>query len=389
MKNFLHPLFQHAPFFCAAVAGGAFAGMIAAGIVTSRLFDERLQQDRTSVIPFASRATSTPAVTFVPVDSRPTRAFIPSAFLKRHESGTAAVYRKPKGQTREERLLDSERLLGQAVALTADGWFVTSAFLLSGQRVSDVVLWHNGASYAVERGVVDHLNNTVYFKTRAQGLPVAAFARVRDITRGMDVWMETHSDSFAPRIVLDIGARVAPNDAVSSEVTARRVVLDGITPAGARGSVVWDAGSALIGIVDSKEGEALRVIPSATIAASFSSLLDAGEIRHAALGLRAIDLAHLRFDGARNGLSERGAWIRSLGTSKSVQRETTSSASVLKVGDVILRVERDTLDGSADLGEILADYRPGTTITMRILRDTRDMDVQVKLGSAVTSEEIR
>jgi S1-C subfamily serine protease len=56
---------------------------------------------------------------------------------------------------------------------------------------------------------------------------------------------------------------------------------------------------------------------------------------------------------------------------------------------VILRVERDILDGTLDLGEILADYRPGATVTLRVWRDGTDFDLPVTLGSVTTSEPLK
>ncbi len=42
-----------------------------------------------------------------------------------------------------------------------------------------------------------------------------------------------------------------------------------------------------------------------------------------------------------------------------------------------------------DLGELLAEYKPGTTVTLRVLRDGKDLDVSVTLGSAVTGDPLK
>ncbi len=386
-------------YFLLALASGAAAGAITAFILTSNRLSDLSRSLRmlesghggAQIAPGEVSTSTFPTISLVPIERRVASPLLPPAFLKRRLSATAAVYRRIKGgQALDERLLGPERLLGHAVALTADGWFVTSAFLFEGLRVSDIVLWSNGAAYTVERGVRDNLNHTVYLKIQAQGMTSPAFAHAGDITTGLGVWIESRIDGFAPRVVVDVSARAWPNDAASSEVAARRILLDGVTPTGGQGSAVWDSGGTLIGIVDSKEGEELRFVPATTLAASFASLLDKGEIRHASLGLRTVDLARLRLEGARGGLPERGALIRADKKSgrPGIQRDSPVLL-VLKSGDVILRIERDTLDGTADLGELLADYRPGTSVTLRIWRDQRDLDVKVTLGSVVTSEELK
>ena len=59
----------------------------------------------------------------------------------------------------------------------------------------------------------------------------------------------------------------------------------------------------------------------------------------------------------------------------------------LQAGDVIERVDRDILDGSADLAEILAGYRPDSRVTLVVRRGAQTIDVPVTLGDVVTSEE--
>ncbi len=62
---------------------------------------------------------------------------------------------------------------------------------------------------------------------------------------------------------------------------------------------------------------------------------------------------------------------------------------MLQDGDVIERVEHDILDGSADLGEALLEYRPATTVTFSGTRQGKPMQWTLTLGSVVTSEEVK
>jgi S1-C subfamily serine protease len=182
-----------------------------------------------------------------------------------------------------------------------------------------------------------------------------------------------------------------PNDIASSETVTRRVLLDGIAQANDRGSAVWDSNGSLVGVIDSAAGERLHFIPATSIAASFDSLLSYGEIRHALLGVRALDLSSLRFDGDRGAWPATGALIRDdrKGTKLGILRDGPAAKAKLKAGDVIVRVERDILDGTADLGEVLSEYKPGSQVDVRILRGSSDLDVQVTLGSVVTSESLK
>ncbi len=316
---------------------------------------------------------------------------VPPAFLKQRGSFLGTIYRTPKVGVFEDRFLTNDRMLGQAVAVTSDGWFITSASAITGLKTADMVIWYGGSSYAVDRGVIDRLNGTVYLKTSAKDVQSASFTRAQDLVVGGEAWSEYRPGEIAPHVILDLSRRNPPDEMTSSEVAARRVILDGVSALGDLGGGVWDANGQLVGIVDSKPGETARIIPAASIAASFSSLLGTGEIRHAYLGVRAYDLAALKLSGDREGLPLQGALVRDekKGGKPGVVLNSPAAKAKLKSGDVILKVERDILDGTADLGEVLSEYRPGSSVTLRILRDKTDMDVSVVLGSVVTSEVLK
>lgn len=371
---------------CGALAGAA-AGFMASTVVTAG--GPEPLRIATSTAPATSVPTST-LFSLVPLERRAATPLVPPAFLKRRASSVASVYRKPKGASLDERTLGDDRLLGGAVALTSDGWFVTTAAVADGLRLADLVIWHGNIAYPVERGVADHLNNTVYLKTTATDLTPPAFAHVQDLQPGAETWLEARSGELVPAIVLAIAVRAASTDSVSSETAARRIVLSTQSASGDKGGAAWDPNGSLVGLIESREGERARLVPASGIAASFASLLASGDIRHALLGVRTVDLASLRVDGERP-VPAAGAWIRDdKKTGKpGILRDSPASRAKLKAGDVILRIERDILDGTADLGEILADYRPGTTVTLRILHGTEDTDVQVTLGQTVTSEVMK
>lgn len=373
---------------CGGLAGGA-AGFYA----SSDVIGLELEAPAAAVSSTQPVAPTKPTSTLELIQvGRPALAsVVPPAFLKRRASSVAALYRAPKAGAIEDRLLGDDRLLGQAVALTSDGWFVTAADNLAGLKLADLVVWYGGAGYAVTRGVRDGVNSTVYLKTDARDVQAASFSNVRYLTRGSEVWSETRSGEMAPQVVLNLGGRSAGDLSVPSETAARRIGLSGTAGAGDRGGGAWDANGQLIGLIDSKAGAGLRLIPSTSIVSSLASLLQSGEIRHALLGVRAVDLGAVRLGGGRDGLPAQGALIRDDRASgkPGVAKDSPAAQAKLKAGDVILKVERDILDGTGDLGEILSEYQPGSTVTLRVLRGQTDTDVQVKLGSAVTGEALK
>ena len=158
---------------CGGLAGG-FAGYFAAS-------------SEIQVRPPATVATGTssglkvlaPTSTFslVQVERPVLASIVPPAFLQRRASAVGTLYRAPKSSAAiDDRLLTDDRMLGQVVAMTSDGWFITTASAIGASKAADLVIWYGGAAYPVASGVIDHLNGTVYLKTTAKDVPAASFS---------------------------------------------------------------------------------------------------------------------------------------------------------------------------------------------------------------------
>lgn len=303
----------------------------------------------------------------------------------------ATVYSKAKGFSLEGRSLTPDKILGQAVALTSDGWLVTAALVTDQKRLADLTIWLNGKSYSVERGFADKINGVSFIKIEAADLYSPAFGDAMDLVAGSEIWLEPSASSLSPSLITLLSNDIPGVVSASSERAMRRMELHGVTQNGDLGSPAWDSKGALVGIIESTEGKPISILPSSSIATSFSSLLNNDLIQHAALGVYAVDLSAWRIDGERGALPSRGALLKAntqLGMPAVLKNSAASQAGLL-AGDVILSVERDILDGTADLGEVLSEYRPDTEVTLRINREGEETDVKVKLGSVVTSEVLK
>ncbi|MEK7655625.1 MAG: S1C family serine protease [Patescibacteria group bacterium] len=365
----------------AIVAGGA-SGTIAAFIVTPT---RTIVRDITTVTSTVAVATSTESAepSLVRLEPEIPKPLIPPTFVSRRASPVFSLYRKPRGTVPEDRTLSEDRELGQAVALTSDGWLVTSASVISSLRLSDIVVWVDGRSVPVERAFFDTINGTAYLKIQANDLTSPAFGQVSDLFVGSETWIEKRAFALEPGLVLSLRDNLPSINSVSSEIAARRIRVSGITRDKDRGAPVWNAKGALIGIVESATGEPITIVPVSTISDSFTPLLQQGTISHALLGVTSIDLSSWKIDGDRGTLPSRGSLI------KEVVKKSPAAVAGLKIGDVILRVDRDIIDGSVDLGELLSEYRPQNAVNFRVLRNGEEIDVSVTLGSHVTSVPLK
>mgnify|MGYP001619449509 CR=1 FL=1 len=385
----------------ASTLAGALSGFIAGWIAAGASFDlSNPAATSTGAYPAFQASTGTPSapeVTVISVDRKPSEPIMPPAFVERRSSSMATVYRKSAARKiAEENLLTDDRMLGQAVAVTSDGWFAMPRALLDGLHFSDLVIWHDGGTATATRAVSDRMSGVVFVKTDLGGLTAPALARLHDVSVGLPVWVERRPRYFEPRNVAAQTTPVASLDGTSSEIANRRPVAGGVAATGDLGAAVWSTNGNLIGFASSAPGEPLRFIPTTAWAQSLQSLLSNNEARHAFLGARSVDLSALRLEQTeprQTGelLPERGAWLRDDKRNKkpAVDRNSPAAMAGLRAGDVIQKIDRDIIDGSAEIAEFLAEYKPKAQVTLTVLRGKETLEVPVTLGSIVTSEELK
>lgn len=381
----------------AGSASGALAGSVVAAAwprpsapapspagVSSATFREDVlrivRESMGSVLPQAPTSTATsPAAPRVPdLWSASWSRIAPTAAASLYRTDGVA----PDG------LWGPDRLIGQAVALTGDGWFVTSASSLSGLKLADLGLAVEGQIAPVRRAEIDRSLGLAFLKVEARRAP-AAFGRVADLAAGDAVWVNPRPGQFVPAAVRSVSGRVQPGAWAASEMVQRRLLLDGVAQAGDRGAPVWAKDGTLLGLLDAAPGEPLAVVPVTGIPSAFSSLVSDGAIRTATLGVQATDLTGVVRAAPSSGPVV-GAWIHEgrKGAVPAVAKDGPAK-NLLKAGDTVLAIDRDILDGTRDLGDILSEYRPGAKVTVRVSRDGADLDVPVVLGGATVGEAVR
>ena len=364
---------------CVALVAGAFAGWMAARAVVQTPVAPVASSPSTP--PKTAPTSTTPAVEIVPVVRRSAGALVfPSTFTARRISPVIALAKKGSGG--EESVVTEEQEVGRAVAMTNDGWIVTPLSALRGLRVADLVALWKGRAYPIKKAIRDTTTDAVFLKTDIADLPTVAFVASTDFESGLAVFVEPDASRIYPEALVD-ERLPAINDLVSSERAIRRLIVSGQAGGRGVGGAVWDERGQLVGLLESWRANGWSVLPANDLDAALASLLANGEIRHAALQIRGTDLSRVTFERTTKNLPVLGFWLRATVSANG------PAAKLLRDGDVIERVERDVLDGTADLGERLLDYRPGTQVSLSGSRNGQPFTVTATLGSVVTSETIK
>ncbi len=328
-----------------------------------------------------------PTVEVVPIDRKPAEPVLPPAFTSRRVSSVAGVYRRAPNSP----VLSDAQLIGEAVAVTSDGWVVLPSSVISGMKLGDIVLWRDGVAATATRGIIDDRSSVAFLKTPFANLQAPAFARYEDISPGIPVWIERRAGSYEPATIASLHGEIGSLDGTPSNVAARRPTVTAFARSGDLGAPVWDANGTLLGIASGKPGDAFPFIPASVWAPSLYGIFSDGVILDADLGVRSLDLSALRLVASTSTLPRLGAWIVPDKTAKlpAVDKNSPAAAAGIREGDVITSVDRDILDGSADLGEVLVQYKPGSQVTLTVARDGKTLELPVTLGSVPVSRELK
>lgn len=370
-----------------ALSGGALSGLFVAEWRLGPRLDRVLSLVTASSTPgFLEPTPTEPEIEIIPLERRPLSSAYPPAFALRTASGALTLVRRTGSD-----IVTAERELGTVVALTDDGWLLTTESAITNSRLADLAVMQNGSLVNVERAIRDHSTGLVYLKISTRGLPVTTFVRPSDVLPGTAVWLEGRPLQLRPESIID--TRLASmTDAGSSERALRRFLLTGPPATDWSGAPVWDSGGRLLALLDTwdEQAKAWKAIPVGSIGRDLGSILSSGEIRRASLGVRGLDLAAVTLDPRPASLPRLGVWLRpERKTGSPAISPTGPSAKLLREGDVLERVERDILDGATDLGELLLEYRPGAEVTVYGQRSTQPLQIKITLGNLITSENLK
>ncbi|MDD5438388.1 MAG: S1C family serine protease [Patescibacteria group bacterium] len=387
LKNLIkHPVFRSVGIVVGLVLLSAVSGGLAGSWMAARTLPNRVENNYivpTSTV--ANSQTQTATSTSIKLVAMQTQdsseRAVPESILNRR-SPVGLVYARKKGFAADA-LLSDQDLQGRVVAVTSDGWFVTVPQTVQGWRTSEMLVWFDGQAYKIEKAILDKSTQSVFIKTNAKNLPATPFANFWSTRTGLASWFEPSPNEYSPTSIEALRTGMV-NDPVSSDRALRRLVVLGTAHQGEWGSPVWDPKGALVGIVETSAEGRLTLVPGSNLAASLQSLVGNGQISHALLGVYSLDKYLIKPVSTAADSPSRGAWV----TGRGVVKESAAEKAGIKLNDVILQVDRDIMDGSSDLSDILLQYRPGSSVTLRIWRAGKEMDVPVTLGTQVTSEVI-
>ena len=271
------------------------------------------------------------------------------------------------------------RGLGSGVIVSADGYILTNNHVIDGADKITVML-QDKKKYDAKIVGRDPQTDVAVVKIDAGGLPAAALGNSDSAKVGE--WVIAVGNPFQLMHTVTAGIISAKGrSSVNLADYEDFIQTDASINPGNSGGALADLDGNVIGINTaivnpSGTGGSVGIgfaIPINMAKGVMEKLIATGEVARGYLGLVPQDIDETLAAALHLG-GTKGALVGD------VSPDGPAGAAGVQRGDIILAVNGKPIDGSVKLRSTIADARPGSTVSLGVLRDGKTLEIPVELG---------
>lgn len=279
---------------------------------------------------------------------------------------------------------------GTGIIVTEDGYILTNKHVIDSAKTISVVL-DDGTTYKdVEVAAVDSLNDVAFLKIKdVSGLSAAKLGDSKTISVGQQVVaignaLGEYQNSVTSGVVSGTGRSLTATDSTGSmsEKLTDMIQTDAAINSGNSGGPLINAAGEVIGINTANSYSAENMgfaIPIAAVKGMLSQLKESGSAKRAYLGVYTTDITP---DSAKtyNLPVTAGAYLyTSDGKYSAILKGSAAEKAGLKEKDIITAVNGAKVGAAGSLSTLIAEYKPGDTVQLTVIRDGKEIAVNVTL----------
>lgn len=276
--------------------------------------------------------------------------------------------------------------LGSGVIISSDGYIITNDHV-AGNAVEVIVTMTDGTQYKAEVIGSDQASDICLLKIDEQNLPYIKLGNSDDILIGE--WVIALGNPFGlfdindkPTVTVGVISATGMNlGQVNNRYYVNMIQTDAAINGGNSGGPLVNSLGELIGmntLIFTAQGSRGNVgvgfaIPIEKIKKIVSELKTKGKVdRDFWTGLR-IQTVDKGIANYYNLKSTRGVIVTN------IANNSPAEAAGLKVGDIILQVDKYKINDDDTLIGVLQEFKTGDTISIKIIRDNKTLTLQMKL----------
>lgn len=278
--------------------------------------------------------------------------------------------------------------LGSGVIVTADGYILTNNHVVDDTDEVKVTLHDSNKEYDAKIVGTDPSSDLAILKIDASNLPAATLGDSDGVEEGDVVLAFGNPFGVGQTITMGIvsATHCNPNiDREENRMTYENFIqTDAAINPGNSGGALTDALGRVVGIntaIYSRTGGYQGIgwaIPVSTAKSVMKQIIKTGKVTRGYLGILLQPLTE-ELASEFKLKDQNGVLVAS------VTEGSASEKAGLKHGDVIIAVNGKKVEDSNTLRFQIADYPPGETVTLRIVRGGAEQDVNVTLDERPTS----
>lgn len=271
-----------------------------------------------------------------------------------------------------EQFYGPEDYLSPAVAITNDGWFISWSLTEASEK--GIVLVKDNATYEIDRVLADSFTKIKFIHAKEVTPQVVEFAQRESVKVGQTlVGIDTTWHRMQIANIGDLHARQTQKkyDYIQSlENYDERLQLLSVSELTA-GLPMFNLNGQLVAI-SQPENQGIKI---AYINSLMNGVLKDSKILHSYMGLNYLELS--RIPGSTFG-SDGVMIVKNL--QGIAVRADSPLTKLLQEGDIITGIEDSKISKDTSLADLIFDYKPGSSVTFRVLRQGKEFTIEKSIG---------
>ena len=281
---------------------------------------------------------------------------------------------------------------GTGIIVTSDGYILTNKHVIEGANKISVVL-DDGTTYTdVKVAATDPLNDVAYLKiSGVSDLKAAKLGNSKTISVGQQVIaignaLGQYQNSVTSGIISGTGRSLTATDSTGtmSETLTDMIQTDAAINSGNSGGPLVNAAGEVIGINTATSYSAENMgfaIPISSVKGMLSQLIEKGEASRAYIGVYSTEITP-ELAKQNNLPVSSGAYLYTSAKYSAIISGSPAEKAGLKNKDIITAVNGVKIGSAGSLSSLIGEYKPGDTVQLTVIRDGKEIAVNVELGAS-------
>lgn len=278
---------------------------------------------------------------------------------------------------------------GTGIIATKDGYIITNKHVISGANEVTVIL-DDGTTYEdVEVVATDPLNDVAFLKVKdVDNLTPATLGDSKTISIGQQVIaignaLGEYQNTVTAGIISGTGRSVTASDGTGSnvETLTDMIQTDAAINSGNSGGPLVNAAGEVIGINTATSSTAENMgfaIPISSTKGMLNQLIETGKAKRTYLGVYSAAITPSAAE-EYNLPVKYGAYLYSPQAYSAIVKDSPAAKAGLKDKDIVTAVNGTKVGVAGSLADLIGEYKPGDTVQLTVLREGKEMTVNVTL----------